>query len=87
MAKKSIAHLEAELEAQRAKCQGLEEQLAAAIAENKRVQRVLTNTQQWLAKYKKQAYGETKRRVSDDRVDGLTRAQRAIREHRERAAS
>jgi hypothetical protein len=98
MAKKTVAQLEAQNEALMAKIAGLTGDLEhlelrikhdyVEVAEYRRVQRVLATTQRWLAKYKHQAQGTTKPRLADQRSeDGLTAAQRAIREHRERLAS
>ena len=51
--RKSVANLEAQLEAARARSQGLAEQLESCKRELARKEAVLRSTQQFLAKYKK----------------------------------
>lgn len=92
MAKKTVAMCEAQIEALTSQVAGLEEQLRQLQsrikhdyierAEYNRVQAVLRSTQQFCAKYKREARPNS---LAAQRIDGETAAQRTIREHRERS--
>jgi hypothetical protein len=94
MAKKSIAQLEAALEAEKSKSLGLATELLALQlrlkhdyverAEYNRVQGVLRTTQQFMTKYKREARPGSA--AAQRGPDGETLAQRTIREHREAQA-